>query len=247
MQRSRACILALVAAILPLPAMAAPGAPEILAAMDKTINGFEDQRMEVTMTVQDVGGSRKSYDFYTLQKGEKMRVVRFTSGEIKGMATLIQDRNRMYVYLPGFKKVRRIAAHNMNQSFAGSDYSNDDIASTEAAKLWDPVIDREDADHWYLSCTPKPGQKGEYAKAIFRIEKKRNLQMGIEYFDDAGKKIKSFDSSAVKDFGGTPRPTRIEVTDHRTGHKTFLDVHDFKYNQKLPDSQFTEQALEWGR
>ncbi|HPX66322.1 MAG TPA: outer membrane lipoprotein-sorting protein, partial [Anaerolineaceae bacterium] len=104
-------------------------AAEILVKMDKTVNGFDDQFMDNTMTIINIDGSKKSYRFSILQKGEK-RLIRFSTGEMKGMANLIEGAGRVYAYLPGQKKVRRVSAHNMQQSFAGSDFSNDDMAFT---------------------------------------------------------------------------------------------------------------------
>src|SRR5512142_2014948 len=112
-------------AVLGLASSASAQAPltagQILDKMDATNNAFADQTMEIRLTVIDVDGSKKSYDMTVLQKGDTKRLVTFTSGEMKGMATLVEDRNSVHVYLPGYKKVRRVAAHNMNQSLAGSD------------------------------------------------------------------------------------------------------------------------------
>jgi outer membrane lipoprotein-sorting protein len=247
--RTTASAILLVAGLVALPA-AAPAedlAPEaILDRMEKTVNGFDDQVMDVTMTVVDVDGSRKSYDFTVWQKGDTKRLVRFRSGEIKGMATLVEDRQHVYVYLPGLKKVRRVAAHNMNQSFAGSDMSNDDMAAVSWAGLYEAAIEREDADHWYLRCTPRPGADAPYARATLKVEKKRFLQMGIEYYDESGAKVKVWDNRDVTDYHGVPRASIVELSDPRTGHRTILKVNDLRVNQGLTDSMFTVRELEWG-
>jgi len=70
-------------------------AAEILVKMDKTVNGFDDQFMDNTMTIINIDGSKKSYRFSILQKGEK-RLIRFSTGEMKGMANLIEGAGRVY-------------------------------------------------------------------------------------------------------------------------------------------------------
>jgi outer membrane lipoprotein-sorting protein len=231
-----------------LPSIAAAqDARQILERMEKTINGFDDQTMEVAMTVVDVDGSRKSYEFTIWQKGDTRRLIRFTSGEMKGMATLVEDRNRVHVYLPGFKKVRRVAANNMKQSFAGSDFSTNDMASASWTAIWDAAIEREDPGYWYLRCTPRPGVDSEYAKAIVKVEKRRYLQMGVEYFDEAGTRVKVFDNREVRTFHGVDRASEVSLTDARTGHRTELRVKEFTVNQGLPESMFTVRELEWGK
>jgi outer membrane lipoprotein-sorting protein len=232
-----------------------PSAQEILARMDRMNNDFKDQTMVTTMTIVDVDGSKKSYDFIIRQKpdgkGNVRMLLRFTSGEVKGMATLIEDRNHMYVLLPGLKKTRRVAAHGMSQSFAGSDFSNDDMATPDFGKIYDAAIDREDATHWFLKCTPKAGEKVDYGSVQLKVRKATFQEDGREYFDAAGKKLKTFENSASKDFKGKdgtvmPRNTRIVVADARTGHRTELDVRDFRFNEGLSDSLFTQRELEWG-
>jgi outer membrane lipoprotein-sorting protein len=203
--------------------------------------------MSATMTIIDVDGSKKAYDFTTHQKGDKMRLVRFTSGENKGLATLIEERNRVYVYLPGMKKVRRVAAHGMNQSFGGSDFSNDDMAAVSWVAWYDATLLKADDSHYYLNCTPKAGYDSAYSKAIVKVNRKTFHQDGIEYFNKAGEKVKTFENGSPREFAGGLRNSLVLVTDVRTGHKTRLDVHEFKANQGLPDSMFTQRELEWGR
>ncbi len=229
-----------------LPCAADPSARDILERMEQNINGYADQAMDVTMTVVDVDGAKKSYDFTVIQKGDTRRMVRFTSGELKGMATLIEGRDRVYVYLPGFKKVRRVAASNMNQSFAGSDMTSDDMSTPSWTALYDAAIDREDATSWTLRCTPKPGAQAPYAMALLHIEKARYLQLGIEYRDASGTPVKIWENRDVVDFHGVPRASLVEIRDPRTNHRTQLHILDLRVNQGLRDALFTVRELEWG-
>lgn len=242
-------------AVISTPPLFALTPQEILERVDQINNDFVDQTMVTKMTIVDIDGSRKSYDFIIRQKpdgkGNVKLLLRFTSGEIKGMATLIEDRNHMYVLLPGLKKTRRVAAHGMNQSFAGSDFTNDDMATPLFSKHYDTVLDHEDATHWYLKLTPKPGENIEYGKVILKVRKSTFQEDGREYYDKQGKKIKTFENSESKEFTGkdgkvVPRNTKVVVTDVRTGHRTELDVREFRFNEGLPDSMFTLRELEWG-
>lgn len=220
---------------------------EILVKMDRTVNGFTDQYMDNTMTIIDIDGSKKSYRFNILQKGEK-RMIRFTTGEMKGLANLIEGPGKIYAYLPGQKKVRRVSAHNMKSSFAGSDFSNDDMAFTSWPDNYKASLAREDDKHWYLDCVAIPGKAAPFPRAEAKVEKGTYQLMGWTYFDEAGKPVKSFENSEPKDWGnGLIRNQVVVVTDLRTGHKTRLDIHEFKVNQGVSDGKFTQRELEWGR
>ncbi len=231
----------------PAPAAAKLSAAEILAKMEATNNGFADQQMDIKLTVIDVDGSKKSYDMMMYQKGDTKRLVQFTSGEMKGMSTLVEDRNSVHVYLPGFKKVRRVAAHNMNQSLAGSDLSSEDMAQVSWAADWNVALDKEDDSSWFLLLTPKPNASTEYAKVVHRVAKGSFLQQETHYFDKAGTEVKRFVNTQPTDFHGVLRSKLITVSDPRTGHKTEMELKDFKVNQNLKDDLFTVRQLQWGK
>ncbi len=221
---------------------------QILDKLDKVVNGFDDQEMDVEMTIVDTGGSKKSYGFNIKQKGNDRRLVRFRTGEIKGMATLTEAANRAYVYLPGYKKVRRVAAHNMNQSFAGSDFSNSDMATSCWKCLYDGHLDKEDESHYFLTLTPKQGVETGYAKATMKISKKTGRQEDTDYFNASGELVKTFRTANYKTYAcGVTLPSIIEMADPRSGHKTTLEVTELKVNQGFKDSMFTERELQWGK
>lgn len=222
-------------------------AAQILDKMDATNNDFADQTMDIRLTVIDVDGSKKSYDMTVLQKGDTKRLVTFTSGEMKGMATLVEERNSVYVYLPGYKKVRRVAAHNMNQSLAGSDMSSEDMATTAWSKDWTPTVESEDATSWTLVLAPRPGVTGSYSKIIHKIDKKTFGQAETRYFDKSGTLVKVLQTTEPTDFHGTLRARFVTVTDPRTSHKTVLETRDLKVNQGLKDDLFTVRQLQWGK
>ena len=219
-------------------------AVEILTRMDAAINGFTDQQMDIHLTVVDVDSSKKSYDMTVFQKGEK-RMIQFTSGEMKGMSTLVEDRNSVHVYLPGFKKVRRVAAHNMNQSMAGSDLSSEDMAQVSWLD-WNGAIEKEDDSSWWLSLTPRPGANTEYSKIVHRVSRKNYGQVESHFYKGA-EEVKRFINSELTDFHGTQRPKSIVVSDPRTGHRTEMELKDFKVNQGLKDDLFTVRQLQWGK
>jgi outer membrane lipoprotein-sorting protein len=222
-------------------------AQKILEKMDAQNYGYDDQIMELRYTIKDVDGSEKVYDFVIYQKGTNKRLVRFTSGEVKGMATLVDGPSRMFVYLPGYNKVRRVASHAMNQTFAGSDFTMDDISNPTFSPRYNAKILREDDSYWYLELVPKEGQNPLYPKVHIAVQKGTYWQGETTYFDASGAKVKVMTVSEPKDFGGLKRNSVIVLKDVRTGHSTRLDVLSFKVNQGLKDSMFTERELIWER
>ena len=234
------------ASVAPAPAPAKLSAKDILDKMDASNNSFKDQTMEMALTVRDTDGSKKTYDFTMFQKGDK-RLIKFTSGDMKGMATLVENRNSVYVYLPGFKKVRRVTANTMSQGFAGSDMSNDDMATTAWSDGWVPTLEKEDADGWWLSLTPKKDEKTDYTQIKHRVDRKTFCQMETQYFK-GDEMVKKMVTSSTKDYGnGVFRNMHIEFSDPRTGHATIMDTKAFKFDTGLSDDLFTVRELQWGK
>jgi hypothetical protein len=52
-----------------------------------------------------------------------------------GIAFLSLPDDLMYLYMPAFGRERRIASHVKNQSFAGTDFSYEDMEAREYAQL----------------------------------------------------------------------------------------------------------------
>jgi len=223
-------------------------ADEIVARMDKTISGAVDQTMIITMNILNERGETKQYDFWIKQLGDAKRMVRFTSGEMKDMAMLTESRNRVHLYLPGFKRVRRIAAHAMGQTMAGSDFTNDDMSSTAWAQICTPEILSEDETAWQIKCTPKPEEKAPYKYVVFTVQKDGYFQSSVMYYNEKNEAYKQMRSTDMKDWGnGVTRYKTVTMEDLKTGHKTILDIREYKVNEGLKESEFTVRELTWGK
>lgn len=250
--RSRSLCLPALAAALLTGALARadaakPTAEEILKMMEATNNSYKDQTLQEQLTVVDTDGTRKSYELTLYQKGNVKRLVSFTSGEIKGMSMLVEDPNSVYVYLPGFKKVRRVAASNMNQTVVGSDLSNDDMATVSWTDGFVPSLDHEDDTSWWLVLTPKDPAKSAYSKIVHRVNKAIKGQQETHYYDKSGVEVKRLICSQPTTFDGVTRFKLAVFSDPRTGHSTELETKDAKYNQGLADDFFSVRQLQWGK
>ncbi len=234
--------------LLGLPSLARAADPtgaDVLAKMDHALNCFKDGIWEAKLLVKSPDGQAREYGFTTHQKGEK-RLVRFTSpGDVKGMGVLLENPTTMYVFLPGFQRVRRMGGHVKNQTFMGSDFEADEIAATSFAPTYDPKLVGQDDKNWILELTQKAGQDLQYPKLKVWVDKAMFQPAKIENYDKDGKKLKTqerFDYK--KDSPEHWQPMRVVMTDHRRGdHKSEINFTSSKIDTGISDDVFSVRSL----
>ena len=238
-------VLILCAIAIPITASAEESIDSIFAKMDNVTNGQDDSMMDIHMTVYDIDGSKKAYDFKIYQKGTK-RLIKFSSGELKGLATLVVTPSQVYAYLPSQKKIRRVATHKMGQSMAGSDMTNDDAAFTSWPETFTPTLEKQDDKYWYVNARAK--KNAPYPGVKLKIHKGDYLLAEYTFLNEKGGVIKTYACTDVRNWGGgVLRAKLVTIYDGPTRHKTTLELRQFKINQDLPDRMFTKRELEWGR
>jgi outer membrane lipoprotein-sorting protein len=233
--------------LLSCPALAQSG-PEILQKVDQAMNNFSDGTFESKLLVKEPGGQAREYGFITYQKVPDKRLVRFSSpGDVKGMGVLVENKDVMYVFLPGFQKVRRVGTHVQNQNFMGSDFSYDDMSQTVFSHSYDCKLVSQDDKAWTLELTPKRDiiKEPEFVKLVMVVEKRSNQPTKIEYYDASGKKQKTQERTNYQLFGGIHyNPEKIIIIDHRRNdHTSEIDMLGVKLNQGLKDDLFSQRSL----
>ena len=139
-------------------ALADPAGDQILAHFDKAMNRARTLDFEYEVVNKEPNKDERSMSIEVKLKGEK-RLTQFQTGEIKGTKVLVLSPTQMYVYLPAFGKVRRIASHSKDQGFLGMTFSQDDMALTAYGPQYTASKLSENAAAVTLSLTPKPGQE----------------------------------------------------------------------------------------
>jgi outer membrane lipoprotein-sorting protein len=233
------------------PARAAdPSGPELLAKVDQALNAFSDAIFESRLRVKQPGGQAREYGFTTYQKVPDKRLVRFTSpGDVKGMGVLVESRETIYVFLPGFQRVRRMGTHVKNQTFMGSDFSFEDMSQISYGPAYDAKVAGSDDKSWILELSAKKGQDLEFPRIKLWADKGHFQPTRLEYYDAAGKKLKTQERSDFKkDSTDHYQPGRVVVTDHRRNdHSSEIVFTSTTINSGLKDDLFSVRSLQRGQ
>ena len=217
---------------------------DILKKVDGNLTKVKDQTYDAQIEVIRDGKVSKTLSFQVKLKGLAQKMVKFTApGDVRDMAVLTTSDGLMYVYMPSYKRVRRIAAHVRNQGFMGTDVTPEEMSMASLSVGWNAKILSQDAKVWVLELTPAAGNETMYSKIVVTVSKQHEGVEKIDSYDGAGKLVRSQERTEWKAFGPVSIPSVFTFTDHRTGSKTVMRFLNCTVNQGTPDSAFTTRAL----
>ena len=153
--------------------------------------------------------------------------------------------DEMRMWLPAFKKVRRISSSKKGDSFMGSDLSYEDMTSRSLdennyKRLENDMVDGKEC--FVLEVVPNAEIKSTYSKHITWVEKETLIAIKEESYDLGGsfgkKKKFFFDSNSGYDV-----INEIFVEDIQKNHTTKLTMDDIKVDSGLDESLFQEKNL----
>jgi hypothetical protein len=232
-------------AVTAVEARADAAGDKAVAAVDVATNRAKTQYMEFEATVKTPDKADRVLKLSVSMKGE-WRLSEFNApADVKGTKVLVLSPTQMYIYLPAYKKVRRVASHATDQGFMGMTFSQDDFSLTKYAAMYTATIANDDGKNLKLVLTPKKDQKPPYAKIEMTVEKARNLPLEMKYFSDTGTHLKTETRSAYTCEKDICNPAELKMIDHQKGGAaTILTRKAWKPNVEMADSKFTKRALE---
>lgn len=252
------CAMAFGAALSPAatmaasPAVAAPAAvvapvdgAAILAEVDKRAAAFDDQSYTATMQIYKEGSLKKTLVFYAYMKGLTKQFIEFVApGDVAGMKVLLEggDANNLYLYVPEFKKVRRVAAHMQNQGFMGSELNLSDMI-VELVPYYDATIAKKEGTLTDLVLTTKAGKETAYPKIQITIDGSKGGVTKLVYFDGSGAEVRKQERDEWVKIDGKLVPTKISMTNLKTKDVTVITMSEIKVNQGVKDDLFSRRNL----
>lgn len=166
----------------------------------------------------------------------------------KGTVTL-KRKNEIWNYLPSVQKIIKIPPSMMNQSWMGSDFTNDDLvrASSYENDYTHKLIGEEKLDGYdcyKIESIPNPNAGIVWSKVISYITKSGYMQLKAEFYDEDGKQIKNFIGTEIKKLGGRIIPTKWEMIPlDKPGNRTILEYKKIDFNIDINETFFSQQNM----
>jgi outer membrane lipoprotein-sorting protein len=210
-----------------------------------------DSKVDLIMTLKNKKGKTRSSSLRSIVKdnGEKQIIWFLSPADDKGVAFLKIEHNdkndEMRIWLPAFKKVRRISAKTRSDSFMGSDMSYEDMSTRQLNEFIFNIIGEEVYDStpcYLLESVPRDHIRTEYSQHITWVDTSLFLPLKEKSYDKSGELLKEkyFFYSHIN---GYDVLSKIKVKDVQKDHTTNLTFENIELDTGIKDKLFHEMYL----
>ncbi len=226
-------------------------AQEIIRGAEDLMRGMTSvgtYRMEVIRPDYQTSYEMKSWDDRD-RDGSLTVITRSSTGKDDGTVFLKTGGN-LWMYLPKAGKKLRMPPSMMMDPWMGSDLTNDDLVhESSISEDYDSRIISEEkvsnGTRYTLELIPHEDAPVVWGKIIFVIDMPGYIPVRADYYDEAGKKVRTINYSEVKTLGGRKLPTVMEVIPgDKKGQKTILTVIDLKFGVSISSDRFDVNQME---
>jgi hypothetical protein len=232
---------------------------EAVSIMEKSrdavmVNSFEAVSL---LTITDENGRTRERRTVTASKsyedGTEKRIIKFLyPPEVEGTTLLIYDHDdsgdEMWIYLPAFRKTRRIVSSEKGKSFMGSEFTNSDITSPPVADFIHTIVERShEKDMVSVKSIPATMEEMKnlgYAARVTTLRLSDYTASMIEFYDSNNKKLRTIEISGYQPApGGKYIISSMSVVNHRNGRSSSLVLSEVTTGTDVNDRLFDLSAL----
>lgn len=155
--------------------------------------------------------------------------------------------NDQWLYLPAYRKLRRIAQGDRGAPFLGSDFAFEDLGDRGVdrdAHRWLRSDSLADVVHELVESRPLESDS-PYARRLQWVDPRRHTVSRTDLYDRAGEPTKRL-VVEWQQVDGIWAWKRLEMTSLGSGQRTLIEIEKIEYGVDLDDSLFSKSALRLG-
>ena len=239
----------------PATAPAAITAQEVLEKVENRYIGKTSKaRMRMTLELKGGGKKERELELYRSKadnRNQNLFIHFLSPADILNTTYLIveKDRNKdKWIYLPSFKKTRKIVSKDNTSSFVSSDFTYEDLDTIhadeyDASELAEETVEGEPC--WRLTAVKKDLTDSGYAKMRLFVSKEKELPIKAELYDKAsGAHTKTLVVRDLKRIQDIWTAHSTVMSDLANGTRTTLELKACEYDLDLPAETFTKRNME---
>ncbi len=181
-------------------------------------------------------------------RGQKRSFLRIVLPKKDQGVAFLKLGDRLWQYVPKIGRELRIEGSLLQDSWMGSDFTNDDLVRSSSTL--------DDYTHSFLPApnpkvrrillTPRAGSTVPWGKVIIELEADSSLPLRQELYDHRDRLVKEMEFSEVRVFGGRKLPTYFVMHTVRDGRRissTSMRYVRLDFDAAIPASVFSRSNL----
>lgn len=218
--------------------------------IDRVDNNLVANTISYTAKIQvSIGGEIRTKELIGYVQGKDKAYLEFTAPARDKNTRFLKLDNEMWIYIKEVEKATKIAGHMLRQSFAGTDFSYEDVTSNQKRKEqydikligMDTIFNRA---CYQLELIAKLENVTYYRRMLW-IDAEYFYPLKEELYAKSGKLIKEITISDFKKIGNKNFPTKIRMENKlRRNTYTELVLENVKLDEVIPERIFTKAYLE---
>lgn len=217
------------------------------------------ERIRSQMVLQEAGGAPRERSLVTwsssdVKAGDKTRLRFESPADVKGTGLLSVERpgsdEEQWLYLPAFKKTRRVGQSELGDRFVGTDFFYEDLKRRRVDDYAHALLEASEVDGqpcWVVESVPTAPavvKETPYGKSQTWLRKDTLAPVRVRLFDKKLEPLKQLEFAQLVAVSKTAwRPNAVTVVDLKRKHRTVVTVLDRQVKPE-PDDVFTVRHLE---
>jgi hypothetical protein len=161
---------------------------------------------------------------------------------MRGTRIYIASQENMYVYLPEFRRVRRIAGHSIRQPFMGTNIYFEDVMERRHDERWACRLHETTDEAWVVDLSPRPGITTAYSKLRLAVSRTKEQPVEISYWEGS-KHVRTMRRDGWEKIGDIEIGTRMVYTSHDRAADLTIELSDLRLNTGIAPSTFSQRTL----
>jgi hypothetical protein len=257
--KSPALLAALALGLLGASAPAASPAPTGRQVLERAVHrqNFQDATLRIRLQkTKHATGRTKTMTLVVYQKVWPQMVTTLVEvespDEARGISFLTWDYqdpktpDEKWYYLPQINRYRKLDPDQGQKYEEQFGFSMDifavDLEAADHKLLGEETVDG--AKCWKIESVMKDPQSPRGARILTWVRQDNYVAAKIQAFDPAGKLIRDFKLTDLKQFGPYWQETGGTYTDQTKGQTLVFQISDAKFDTHLPDDQFISTKLQ---
>ena len=229
---------------------------DIAKSISEANKGFKSESSEMTMVLKN--GDKKIERKMTSKtietgKGSSKSLLEFLlPKDVAGTKLLTwsfeDQEDSQWIYLPAFKKIKRISSSSKSSSFMGSEFTYEDLRASVLDKFTYKFIKEEkkgDDIFWIFEKYSK--ESSAYTKQVVTASQKYMNVTQVDFFDRSGTLLKVGEFNGFKQFSVDGkqfwRASNVSMKNKQTLKESELVINSRVLGKTLKENDFRKNAL----